>query len=159
MFSKNTLDTFEDASYYYATFEQLRMMSRCDKPTNKNTIIRINDLVQTTSFKEHYPNTDLMFNLFTDDELQGIDFYTGYYFNYFKETPEMLDKAMDLFKRKKKAIRNISRLTPEVFMQIDNDILLEIYEYIIPLQDEEWIKFKVSTLKSKSMIKRIFKRK
>lgn len=162
LFTKNALDIFEDASYYYATKEQLRMMSSCGDSRNiKNddTKRRLNDLIQTTAFKEHYWNPDLMFSLFTDEELQGMDFWDGSYFSHYSETPEMLDKAMDLFKRNRKAIRNVARLTSEGFMQIDNDILIEIYEDIDPLQNDEWIKFKAMNVKPKVMIKRIFKRK
>lgn len=162
LFTKTALDTFEHASYYYATKEQLRMMSKCGDSRNiknEDTKRRLNNLIQTTTFKEHYWNSDLMFSLFTDEELQGMDFWDGSYFSHYSETPEMLDKAMDLFKRNRKAIRNIDRLTSELFMKTDNDILIEIYEDIDPLQNEEGIKFKIASVKPKSKIKRIFKRK
>lgn len=162
LFTKNALDIFDDASYYYATKEQLRMMSNCGDSINiknEDTKRRLNGLIQTTTFKEHYWNSDLMFSLFNDEELQGLDYWVGSYFSHFSETPEMLDKAMDLFKKNRKAIRNVDRLTSEMFMKTDNDILIEIYEDIDPLQNEEWIKLKIASVKPKSMIKRMFKRK
>jgi len=159
LFAKKNLDNFEDASYYYATKEQLRMMSRCGDSRNindENTKRRLNDLIQTTTFKEYYWNTDLMFGLFTDEELQGIDHWIGSYFNHFSETPEMLDKAMDLFKRNACVVKLFDRLSSETFMKIDNDILLEIYKNIDFIPNEDWIKLKAATMKPKSMIKRIF---
>jgi len=161
LFAKKNLDNFEDASYYYATKEQLRMMSRCGDSRNindENTKRRLNDLIQTTTFKEYYWNTDLMFGLFTDEELQGIDHWIGSYFNHFSETPEMLDKAMDLFKRNACVVKLFDRLSSETFMKIDNDILLEIYKNIDFIPNEDWIKLKAATMKPKSMIKRMFKR-
>ena len=38
-----------------------------------------------------------MFSLFTDDELQGMDYWVSSYFNRFSYNLEMLNKAMDLF--------------------------------------------------------------
>jgi len=136
-------------------------MSRCGDSRNindENTKRRLNDLIQTTTFKEYYWNTDLMFGLFTDEELQGIDHWIGSYFNHFSETPEMLDKAMDLFKRNACVVKLFDRLSSETFMKIDNDILLEIYKNIDFIPNEDWIKLKAATMKPKSMIKRMFKR-
>ena len=164
LFSKKNLDTFEDASYYYGTKEQLKMMANCgdslsNNIKNEDTIRRLNDLIQTTTFKEYYWDTDLMFGLFTDEELQGIDHWIGSYFNHFSKTPEMLDKAMDLFKRNACVVKLFDRLSTETFMKIDNDVLLELYKDIDFIPNEDWIKLKAATMKPKSMIKRIFKRK
>ena len=99
-----------------------------------------------------------MFGLFSDEELQGIDYWIGSYFNHFSETPEMLDKAMDLFKRKACVVKLFDGLSSETFMKIDNDILLEIYKDIDFIPNEDWIKLKAATMKPKTMIK-LFKRK
>ena len=161
IFTKDVLDIFEDASYYYATTEQLQMISKqATRFDNKreDAIRRLNDLVQTTAFKEYFINNDLMFSLFTDDELQGMDYWVSSYFNRFSYTPEILNKAMDLFKKNRNAIRITDRLTFYTFMEIDNDILIKIYDSVDFIPDEEWIKLKAITMKPKSIIKRILKK-
>ena len=163
LFSKKNLDTFEDASYYYGTKEQLKMMSNygdslSNNIKNDDTIRRLNDLIQTTAFKEYFYNFDLMFSLFNDDELQRMDRWDGRFFEMFSCTPEMLDKAMDLFKRNRRATKLTERITAETFMDIDNDILIKIYDSVEFMPDEDWIKLKASTMSPKTMIK-LFKRK
>ena len=162
LFSKKNLDTFEDASYYYGTKEQLKMMSSygnlSNNIKNEDTIRRLNDLIQTTAFKEYFYNFDLMFGLFSDEELQQMDCWDGHFFCIFSHTPEMLNKAMDLFSRNRRATKLTERITPETFMEIDNDILIKIYDSVEIMPDEDWIKFKASTMSPKTLIK-LFKRK
>lgn len=162
LFTKDALDIFEDASYYYSTKEQLQMMSGYGADLinikNEDTIRRLNDLVQSTAFCQKFMNTDLMFRLFTDEELQRMGFWDSCFFDRFSHTPEMLDKAMDLFQKNRGATKLTGRISFKTFMEIDNDILIKIYEGVDSMPNEDWIKLKASTMKPKSMIKRIFKK-
>lgn len=162
LFAKKNFDIFDDASYYYSTKDQLQMMASCGERwnnsiKNEDTIRRLNDLIQTTAFKEYFYNFDLMFGLFSDEELQEMDRWDGHFFYSFSHTPEMLNKAMDLFKKNRRATKLTGRITPKTFMEIDNDILIKIYDSVEIMPDEDWIKFKASTMSPKTMIK-LFKK-
>jgi len=161
LFTRSNLDIFEDESYYKASKEQFELISACNSfnAQNEDTIKRLNNLIQTTEFNKYLYNNDLMFSLFTDEELQSIDYWIGSYFCYFSKTPELLDKAMDLFKKNRDIIKLINGLNYKTFMEIDNDTLIEICKDLYCPPNEDYIKFKAAQLKSKSFIKRMFKRK
>lgn len=161
LFSKYVMDVYEDASYYYATKDQLAMMSGCGNSLhikNEDTIKRLNNLVQTTAFSGHFWNMDLMFSLFSDEELQGVDYWTGSYFDQYSETPEMLDKAKDLYARNRQMAKKVYHCTKETFMQIDNDTLIEIFDDLDSIPSDEWVKLKAVGLKPKVMLKRMLKK-
>ena len=50
------------------------------------------------------------------------------------------------------------RLSDGTFVNIGKDILIKIYDSVDFMPNVDWIKFKVSTMSPKAMIKRIFKK-
>ena len=50
------------------------------------------------------------------------------------------------------------RLSDGTFVNIGKDILIKIYDSVDFMPNEDWIKFKASTMSPKAMIKRIIKK-
>ena len=163
LLSKDSLDKYEDSTYLNASIKQLDIMedSSLRYIKNEDTIRRLNNLIQTTDFSQHYRNTDLMFSLFSDDELFNVSYQIGEYFNTFSENPDWLNKAIDFYNRIKD--ENLDRIIiychDFTFMEVDNDILAEIYNKIGLIPNDNDLKTMIALVKPKVKLKRIFKRK
>ena len=163
MLSKSRLDIYEDSSYLKASEKQLSIIEESNPGyiKNEDTIRRLNNLIQTTDFSRHYSNTDLIFSLFSDDELFNISYQIGEYFNTFSENPDMLNKAMDFYSRIKD--ENLDKIIiycyVPTFMEVDNDTLVEIYNKIGLIPNDNDLKTMIALVKPKVKLKRIFKRK
>lgn len=163
LFDKKRMDIYEDDSYLKASKKQLNIIAhsntRCIK--NEDTIRRLNNLIQTTDFNQHYWNTDLMFSLFSDDELFNIDYWVAGYFDTFSANRDMLNKAMDFYNRIKDEIVDeiCVHCGGDIFMMVDNDILVEIYNKRGFIPEDDMLKAMIALVKPKVKLKRIFKRK
>ena len=163
LFIKSIMDIYEDDSYLKASKKQLNIIehsnTRCIK--NEDTIRRLNNLIQTTDFNQHYWNTDLMFSLFSDDELFNIDYWVAGYFDTFSANRDMLNKAMDFYNRIKDEIVDeiCVHCGGDIFMMVDNDILVEIYNKRGFIPEDDMLKAMIALVKPKVKLKRIFKRK
>lgn len=163
LFDKKRMDIYEDDSYLKASKKQLNIIAhsntRCIK--NEDTIRRLNNLIQTTDFNQHYWNTDLMFNLFSDEELFNINYWVAGYFDTFSDNRDMLNKAMDFYNRIKDEI--VDRIDiycdSDTFMMVDNDVLVEIYNKRGFIPEDDILKAMVALVKPKVKLKRIFKKK
>ena len=68
LFTKKSLDTFYDTTYFKASIYQLtNIIAPLETTPNKNTIKRLNNLITTTNFSMFCHNYDLMFELFSDE--------------------------------------------------------------------------------------------
>lgn len=163
LFDKKRLDIYEDDSYLNASKKQLNIIANSNTChiKNEDTIRRLNNLIQTTDFNHHYWNTDLMFSLFSDDELFNMDYWVALYFEAFSDNRDMLNKAMDFYNRIKDEIvdRRDIHCSSDTFMMVDNDVLVEIYNKRGFIPDDDELKAMVALVKPKVKLKRIFKRK
>ena len=163
LLSKENLDRYEDSTYFNASGKQLCIIadSGLHHVENEDTIRRLNNLIQTTDFSRHYSNTDLMFSLFSDDELFNISYQIGEYFNTFSGNQDWLNKAIDFYNRIKD--ENLDRIIfycyDATFMEVDNDILAEIYNKIGLIPNDNDLKTMIALVKPKVKLKRIFNRK
>lgn len=169
LLSKKNLDTFDDVSYLIASIAQLKKFDKIgthfDIVTETHETKRhLNFLIQTTDFREQYVNYELMFKLFTTEELLELPFgfETSYYFNLFSDNPQLLDKALKLWKRKP-AIqyyigKQIDLLT---FIEtVDNDIIIAMIDDQVDLNTklENLIPI-IKTYERKNKIKKLFRKK
>lgn len=163
LFDKKRMDMYEDDSYLKASKKQLNIIANSNTRhiKNEDTIRRLNNLIQTTDFNQHYWNTDLMFSLFSDDELFNINYWVAGYFDTFSDNRDMLNKAMDFYNRTKdiNADGICVHCSRDAFMMVDNDVLVEIFNKRGFIPDEDELKAMAVLVKPKVKLKRIFKRK
>ena len=158
LFSISRMDIYDDDSYLKASKEQLYMM--CEMSTydlkNEGTIRRLNNLIQTTDFSQFYPNADLMFSLFSDDELFRLDYNTGYFFSKISDSPDKLNKAMDFYNKIKDKIEGDLNIcfSSEAFMMVDNETLVEISNKLGYIPGDTELMDIVTQPKSKAKLKR-----
>lgn len=157
LFSKMTMDILEDKSYLLASKEQLYSFEdiSCFNIREKDSIKRLNTLIQNTDFNQKYWNYDLMFKLFKDEELFDKGYWVCHFFERFSDSKEMLDKAMDLYNRCPDfATSPYSYCSSEILRDIDNDILIELNDKIDLSAEPEYIKIMAKKVKAKILIKK-----
>lgn len=160
LFSKSRMDIYEDESYLKASKEQLNMMGvmALYNLKNEDTIRRLNNLIQTTDFSQYYCNADLMFSLFSDDELFRINYDTSYFFETISGTPDKLNKGMDFYNKVKDKIEGDISICfgsfNDEFMMVDNDVIVEISNKLGYIPGVTELMDMVTHTKSKSKVKR-----
>lgn len=128
VFDKNNLDTFTDETYIKATDKQLRLIEQCQgKSYSEETKIRLNNLMQTKGFSEYLKNFDLMMKLYTDEQLETLDYNISLALDKFSDTEESLNKIIDFLQMRPDLARVITVVaSQEDFMRVDNFTLIEI---------------------------------
>lgn len=134
LFNKHALDNYEDKTYLLATEEQLIAIGSApwayytnSSGSREESLKRLNNLLQTTEFDKQFVNFDLMFELFTDEELLNLGWSESWFFNMMSDTKEMKDKAMDLYRKCPEYVKSFGWGTnPTALRTIDNDILIEM---------------------------------
>ena len=159
LFSKITMDILEDKTYLLASKEQLYRFEdiSCFNIRGKDSVKRLNNLIQNSDFCQKYWNYDLMFKLFNDEELFDKDYWVCHFFERFSDSKEMLDKAMDLYNRCPVfATSPYSHCSAEVLRDISNDVLIELNDKIDLRGNSEYIKLVSKRVKTKLLIKKFF---
>lgn len=160
LFSKSRMDIYDDDSYLKASKEQLNMMGQMFiyNLKKEDTIRRLNNLIQTTDFSQYYCNADLMFSLFSDDELFRINYDTSYFFETISGTPDKLNKGLDFYNKVKDKIEGDISICfgsfNDEFMMVDNDVIVEISNKLGYIPGVTELMDIVTHAKSKSKVKR-----
>jgi hypothetical protein len=139
LFTKDNLDIFSDDTYKHANDKQLKLINYCNGQTyNKETIIRLNNLIKNTDFSNCLCDFDLMMSIYTDEELFDINNDISYCLAKLSNTEEMLQKAIDFVNlRPDLACYIPSCVSKEKFMITSNYVLIEAMDYIFK---HEWIR-------------------
>lgn len=134
IFEKENLDTFTDETYDKATEKQLNLINRCQaKRYSKETCDRLNNLMQKKDFSNFLCNFDLMMRLYTDEQLETLDYDISFALDSFSENDESLNKISDFLQRRPDLARNIVCISKEKFMKIDNFTLIELSDNVYPI--------------------------
>ena len=70
-------------------------------------------------------NFDLMMRLYTDDEIEKLEYDVSLFLDTFSENEEMLKKALDFVKLRSDLCFNCSFIPRGRFMEISNELLIE----------------------------------
>ena len=129
IFNKNNLDTFNDETYIKATKEQLNFIDSCESNCyKKETCERLNNLMQTRNFSNYLYNLDLMMSLYTDEQIETLDYWINIVINKFSQTDESLNKIIDFIQRRPDLARRLIGSEREEFVKIDNITLIEMFD-------------------------------
>ena len=159
LFTKNKLDIFTNKTYEMANEEQLRLINSlsCFDKLNKETSNRLNNLMQTKNFSKKLNNFNLMMQLFTDEELEKIDYQISSAINNFSKTEESTRKIIEFTTRRPDLVNAIVFCSYEKFMKYDNFILEEMGDrYMLFSSSDNEIELLINILKAKSFFKKIF---
>ncbi len=95
LLSKNTLDSFSDITYFEATLNQLELMSYIGEKNYSNIVLsKLNHLIQTTEFFHLYSDYELMFRLFSDEELLNISCFDSQNIEYYSKYLNIADNLL-----------------------------------------------------------------
>ena len=143
VFNKNNLDTFTDETYIKATKEQLNFIDSCKSDCyKKETCERLNNLMQTRNFSNYLYNFDLMMSLYTDEQIETLDYLVSHVINKFSKTDESLNKIIDFIQRRPDLVRRLIGFEREDFIKIDNITLIEMldkYKFINTMHDNVYL--------------------
>ena len=156
LFTKENLDTFVDKTYIQATMEQLDLIDSCrGKKYLKETSNRLNNLMQKKGFSKFLCNFDLMMKLYSDEQLETLDYKISVALNEFSESEECLNKIIDFLQRSPDSAHEVIWITKEMFMKHDNFTLIEICNRVHPIDFND-INFDLLTkmIKPKVVLKR-----
>ena len=156
LFTKENLDTFVDKTYIQATMEQLDLIDSCrGKKYLKETSNRLNNLMQKKGFSKFLCNFDLMMKLYSDEQLETLDYKISVALNEFSESEECLNKIIDFLLRSPDSAHEVIWITKEMFMKHDNFTLIEICNRVHPIDFND-INFDLLTkmIKPKVVLKR-----
>lgn len=159
IFEKENLDTFIDETYINATIEQLKMINSCyRKRYSKETCDRLNTLMLTKDYSNYLANFDLMMKLYSDEELEKLEYDISYAINNFSETKYGLNKIIDFIQRRPDLAGKIVCISKERFMKTNNYILIESLDHIEKhwlLLNEHNIDLLSKTMIPKATLKRV----
>ena len=157
IFNKNNLDTFTDETYIKATKEQLNFINSCESNCyKKETCERLNNLMQTRNFSNYLYNLDLMMSLYTDEQIETLDYYINCVIDKFSQTEESLNKIIDFIQRRPDLARRLILFYREYFIKIDNFTLIEMldnFKSINSMHDNVYLMAK--TVKPKVALKKL----
>lgn len=157
--TKKALDIFTDESYLNASKEQLEFISGIGKidEDNKN---RLNNLIINSDYSKNLCDMNLMFKLFTDEELNEFSYSDSQIISYYSGNEETLNKAIDLVKKYKDLPAYKLCLTKEIFMKINNDVLYEMsMKYRFSEMSDETILAVAKLCTPKAKVKSFVRRK
>ena len=161
LFVKGNLDTFEYNTYRYADNKQLELINFCNgNKYNEATTIRLNHLIQNTSYSNQLKDFDLMMSIYSDDELSKLEYGASCFLSYYSDTPEMLQQAVEFVKlRPELAFYLRDCVSRERFMKTSNYVLIEAMDYISKYyleHSEHNIELLARTMVPRTTLKRVF---
>ena len=125
LFTKKALDTFSDTAYFKASIYQLtNIIAPLEMTPNKNTIKRLNNLITTTNFSMFCHNYDLMFELFSDEELLNMSTSPEYFFTKALNNKLDLTRVIYVYRHNPDIINNMGLLCPNIFNSYSNDEII-----------------------------------
>lgn len=125
LFTKKSLDTFNDNTYFSASLDQLtNIIAPLETVPSKNTIKRLNNLITTTNFSMFCHNYDLMFELFSDEELLSMSTSPEYFFTKALNNKLDLTRVIYVYKHNPDIINNMGLLCPNIFNNYSNDEII-----------------------------------
>ena len=131
LFNKGNLDKFDDETYSCAKGEQLYFIDRLAGTTlGEDARVRLNNLIQTRGYCKHLRNFDLMMRLYTDDEIEKLEYDVSLFLDTFSENEEMLKKALDFVKLRSDLCFKCSFIPRGRFMEISNELLIEALDHM-----------------------------
>ena len=130
LFTKTTLDTFTNTSYKQASLAQLNnVIAPLTILPNKNTIIRLNNLIPK-NFTLFCHNYDLMFSLFSDDELVKLTTSPEYFFTKALALNLDITRVLNIYKHNPKVINNTGILNQNIFNNYSDDEIIYLSKTI-----------------------------
>lgn len=131
LFTKKALDTFSDTTYFKASIYQLtNIIAPLEMTPSKSTIKRLNNLITTTNFSMFYHNYDLMFELFSDEELLNMSTSPEYFFTKALNNKLDLTRVIYVYKHNPDIINNMGLLCPNIFNNYSNDEIIYLSKTI-----------------------------
>lgn len=125
LFTKKALDTFSDTTYFKASIYQLtNIIAPLEMTPSKSTIKRLNNLITTTNFSMFCHNYDLMFELFSDEELLNMSTSPEYFFTKALNNKLDLTRVIYVYKHNPDIINNMGLLCPNIFNNYSNDEII-----------------------------------
>lgn len=131
LFTKKALDTFSDTTYFKASIYQLtNIIAPLEMTPSKSTIKRLNNLITTTNFSMFCHNYDLMFELFSDEELLNMSTSPEYFFTKALNNKLDLTRVIYVYKHNPDIINNMGLLCPNIFNNYSNDEIIYLSKTI-----------------------------
>lgn len=125
LFTKKSLDAFTDKTYMSANKEQLtNIIAPLESTPSSATIKRLNNLITTTNFSMFCHNYDLMFELFSDEELLNMSTSPEYFFTKALNNKLDLTRVIYVYKHNPDIINNMGLLCPNIFNNYSNDEII-----------------------------------
>ncbi len=164
LFTKKSLDSFTDKTYLMADLKQLNLMGdsnlifRIEKSKKPDKILkRVNELIQKTDFCQIYIDFDLIFSLFSNQELENIGYSESAFFKKCSEDKKLLDKALDLYTQVPELVHKYGWcIEHTTFREIENDILIEMYNHNIDLSlKSQYLKPASNLYKPKVLVRKL----
>ena len=160
LFTKDSLDTFEDNAYLFANSEQLELINFCGETKLKEeNRIRLNNLVLNKGYSNRLYDFDLMMRLFTDEELDTLSWDVSCFLSHFSRNERMLKKALEFVKLRPDLVNGATCMSEELFMEKSNYVLIETLDFMYNhsyIRNEENIEFFAKTMAPKATLKRVF---
>ena len=83
--------------------------------------------MQNKDFSKYLCNFDLMMRLYTDEQLETLNYYTSEALDKFSGTEESLNKAIDFLQMRPDLAKSLTNVaSSKDFMSVDNFTLIEI---------------------------------
>ena len=126
IFNLRSLNTFSDEAYLKATPLQLgHIFNFLINTLNEKTKTRLNNLIITSNFNTHFYDYDLMFSLFSDQELMDISPLVEYYFLKARDNNIPMERALNIYHSNHNIIYNTGCLRESIFNNYtDEEIIL-----------------------------------
>mgnify|MGYP004568673861 FL=1 len=131
LFAKKSLDTFTDKTYMSANKEQLtNIIAPLEFTPSSATIKRLNYLMTEKGFTMFFHNYDLMFELFSDEELINIQTSPEYFFQKALDYGLDITRCLYIYNHYPDIIYNCGCLSSEIFSRYSNDEIIYLSKTI-----------------------------
>ena len=131
LFTKKSLDTFNDNTYFSASLDQLtNIIAPLETIPSKDTIKRLNNLITRTNFSMFYHNYDLMFELFSDEELLDIKISPEYFLTKALNNGINITRALFIYKHYPEIINDCGCLNLQIFDNYSDDEIINLSKTI-----------------------------
>ena len=162
LFCKKNLDKFDEETYYFATIEQLYMISSYHLiKFSDDTKRRLNQLMQSQKITCYLYNLELMMQLYNDEELAYLTSESSLAINKFSKEEGGLEKIVEFINERPDLALKISYVSKENFIRIDNKTLIQLcdfYENPESLAYNRRLPRDARILKAKSLVIKLLRR-
>lgn len=131
LFTKKALDTFSDKTYMSANKEQLtNIIAPLESTPSSATIRRLNYLMTEKGFTMFFHNYDLMFELFSDEELINMQISPEYFFQKTLDYGIDITRSLYIYNHYPDIIYNCGCLNNKIFNSYTDDEIIELSKTI-----------------------------